>query len=61
VTQFSLPAAQSGEQKLVRKTNNKEVKAEVQGEDVNLMGNSILWNRQHRAVKCIGLRKDSVV
>jgi hypothetical protein len=42
VTQPSLSAAQSGEQKLAIKTNSKEMKAEMWGEDFNRMGNSIL-------------------
>jgi hypothetical protein len=41
VTQLSLPAAQSGEHKLVTNTNSKEVKADKGGGNINLMKNPI--------------------
>jgi hypothetical protein len=42
VTQLSLPAAQSGEQKLANKTNNKEMNPNVVGEDFNFTGKLLL-------------------
>jgi hypothetical protein len=42
VTQLSLSAAQSGEQKLVHKTNIREMNANMGGEDFNLTGKLLL-------------------
>jgi hypothetical protein len=52
VTQFSLPAAQSGEPKLVTKTNSKEMNANRGGEDFNFTKELLLLEQHSTLFDC---------